>query len=132
MCMENTTKSLYFLKYFYTGLSVRTTVCMIWFIFFQKYNLKYHLSAALGTVIKCPKGTGSTWEKKFVFFTNNIFAMEGLDLQLSKVKHLADANANWFILIFGHFLGLCSSLVAISYVFFSYYLSDLGVATVVK
>ena len=28
MCMENTTKKLYFLKYFYTGLSVRT-VCMI-------------------------------------------------------------------------------------------------------
>ena len=30
--------------------------------YFQKYNWKYHLSAVLGTVIKCPKGTGSAWE----------------------------------------------------------------------
>ena len=83
-CMENTTKKLYiyleyheklyFLKYFYTGLSVQTTVCMIW----KKYNWKYKLSAVLGTVIKCPKGTGSTCEKiqwKVVFFTSNIFAV---------------------------------------------------------
>ena len=31
--------------------------------FLQKYNWKYHLSAVLGTVIKCPKGTGNAWEK---------------------------------------------------------------------
>ena len=36
------------------------------------------------------------------------------------------------ILIFGHFLGLCSSLLAISYIVFSYYISDLGAATMVK
>ena len=30
--------------------------------YFQKYNWIYHLSAVLGTVIKCPKGTGSAWE----------------------------------------------------------------------
>ena len=29
---------------------------------FAKYNWKYHLFAVLGTVIKCPKGTGSAWE----------------------------------------------------------------------
>ena len=55
-------KKLYFLKYFYTGLGVQTTVCMIWF-FSKKYNWKYHSSAILGTVSKCPKGTGGTWEK---------------------------------------------------------------------
>ena len=30
--------------------------------FFQKYNWKYHLSTVLGTVIKCPKDTGSALE----------------------------------------------------------------------
>ena len=36
----------------------------VWYdIFFQKYNWKYNLSAVLGTVIKCPKGIGSAWEK---------------------------------------------------------------------
>ena len=33
-------------------------------IFFPKYNWKYNLSVVLGTVIKCPKGTGSAWEIK--------------------------------------------------------------------
>ena len=37
----------------YIGIRTRYYVkCMIWF-FFQKYNWKYHLSAVLGTVIKC-------------------------------------------------------------------------------
>ena len=50
-------EKLYFLKYFYT------TVSMTWFLFLQKYNWKYHMSAVLGTVINCQKGTGSAWEK---------------------------------------------------------------------
>ena len=61
ICKGNTTKSCTYLKkYVYTGLSVQT-VCIIWF-FLQKYNWKYHLSVVFGTVIKCPKGTGSAWE----------------------------------------------------------------------
>ena len=44
-------EKLYFLKYFYTGLSVRTTVCMIWFFFLQKYKWKFNLSTVHGTVI---------------------------------------------------------------------------------
>ena len=89
MCMENTTKKLYFLKYFYTGVSVWTTVCMVWF-FPPKYNWK--LSAVLGTVIKCPYGTGSTWEKtqwKVVFFTSNIFTVCYMNMYIvfyTKVK----------------------------------------------
>ena len=50
---------------------------MIW-LFFQKYNWKYHLSAVLGTVIKCPKNTGSAWEiflNKKLCFTVNIFVV---------------------------------------------------------
>ena len=48
--------------------------------YFQKYNWKYHLPV-LGTVIKCPKGTGSAWEtsyvpRKVVFLTVNIFAVQ--------------------------------------------------------
>ena len=55
--MENTMKKLYF-----WNCTTKSLYNMIFF-FFQKYNWKYKLSAVLGTVIKCPKGTGSTWEK---------------------------------------------------------------------
>ena len=67
-------EKLYFLKYFYAGLSVRTN------FFFQKYNWKCQLSAVLGTVIKCPKGTGSKWEKNMtkscVFYKQYICSVE--------------------------------------------------------
>ena len=100
MCIGNTTKSLYFLNttkscifwnIIYTALSVRTTVCMIWF-FFQKYNWKYHMFALLGTVTKSEKGTRSAWEKaqwKVVFFTSNIFAvyLPALGFQKLRNKH---------------------------------------------
>ena len=38
----------------------------VWYEFFPKNTTgkwKYHISAVLGTVMKCQKGTGSAWEK---------------------------------------------------------------------
>ena len=80
-CHFHTTKSLYFLKYLYTGLSVWTTVCRYDIKkYFQKYNWKCHwkchLSTVLGTVIKCPKGTGSaskTLYHKKLYFWQSIY-----------------------------------------------------------
>ena len=60
-CIFEVPQKLYSLKYFYTTLSVQTTVCIRYF--FPKYNWKYHISAVFRTVTKYQKGTGSGWGK---------------------------------------------------------------------
>ena len=54
--------------------------------YFQKYKWKYHLSAVLGKVIKCPKGTGSAWEtlhnEKLCFLPEPYF-LQAIYLQCS-------------------------------------------------
>ena len=61
ICMGNTTKSCIF-KNIFTLVLVQKLQSVIYKKHFQKYKWKYHLSAVLGTVTKCPKGTGSAWE----------------------------------------------------------------------
>ena len=71
-------KKLYFLKYFYTGWNVRTSVCMILKNYFHKYNWKYHLSAVLGTVINAQRTLevhGKHYTTKSCIFLQSIFAM---------------------------------------------------------
>ena len=51
--------------------------------YFQKHNWKYHSSAVFGTVIKCPKGTRSTWETlhhKKLYFWQSIYLEIGFNL----------------------------------------------------
>ena len=40
-------------------IDINLLYCKIFAITGQKYNMKYHLSNELGTIIKCPKGAGS-------------------------------------------------------------------------
>ena len=53
----------------------------VWYdFFFQEYNWKYHLSAVLCKVIKCPKGNVSAWE---IFHNKKMCFLQSIYLQCS-------------------------------------------------
>ena len=66
-----------FFEYFYIGLNAGSTVIYNMIFFFKKYKL----STVLGTVIKCPKGVGISWEEntyneKLCFFYKQYICSE--------------------------------------------------------